>query len=288
MLTRIRWDGRHGRLSRLLALGAESPASTSTRRRAAEHVPPSARALRSTAFASTVARNCCTTRASLHQRRAPALARGRRPTLRHLANARALPPRAARARPKHRQFFTLGIEMATSIPAPPDADRRPRPRHECSSRSLRKSTRIDDLIGIARHSIRVFDIDLSGTGWNARRAAERIVAFLRANAKRAARHRRSRHGLDRALVPATDSPSFRGSRSRDHDPTDPAKKRKQRDGSADDRRRPALPASAAHFKKQRAVLGIAEPGRGKAARSSGSKRSGRAHGAGVSATVLGL
>ncbi len=38
---------------------------------------------------------------------------------------------------------------------------------------------IDTLIGIAKHSIRVFDVDLSGMGWNDPARAEKIVAFLR-------------------------------------------------------------------------------------------------------------
>ena len=40
---------------------------------------------------------------------------------------------------------------------------------------------IDELLGIAKHSIRVFDVDLSGMGWNDAARAERIVAFLRSN-----------------------------------------------------------------------------------------------------------
>ena len=40
---------------------------------------------------------------------------------------------------------------------------------------------IDTLIGIAKHSIRVFDVDLSAMGWNDPTRAERIVAFLRAS-----------------------------------------------------------------------------------------------------------
>jgi hypothetical protein len=38
---------------------------------------------------------------------------------------------------------------------------------------------IDDLIPLARHRIRVFDQDLSQTGWNSALRAERISAFLR-------------------------------------------------------------------------------------------------------------
>jgi len=38
---------------------------------------------------------------------------------------------------------------------------------------------IDELISIARHRIRVFDQDLSQTGWNSAARAERLAAFLR-------------------------------------------------------------------------------------------------------------
>jgi hypothetical protein len=40
---------------------------------------------------------------------------------------------------------------------------------------------IDTLLGIAKHSIRVFDVDLSGMGWNNAARAETIIAFLRSN-----------------------------------------------------------------------------------------------------------
>jgi hypothetical protein len=38
---------------------------------------------------------------------------------------------------------------------------------------------IDELIGLARHHIQVFDQDLSQTGWNSAGRAERLAAFLR-------------------------------------------------------------------------------------------------------------
>jgi len=40
---------------------------------------------------------------------------------------------------------------------------------------------IDSLVGIAKHSIRVFDVDLSGMGWNDAARVDGIVAFLRSN-----------------------------------------------------------------------------------------------------------
>ena len=38
---------------------------------------------------------------------------------------------------------------------------------------------IDELIALARHQIRVFDQDLSQTGWNSAARADRLTAFLR-------------------------------------------------------------------------------------------------------------
>jgi hypothetical protein len=38
---------------------------------------------------------------------------------------------------------------------------------------------VDELIALARHQIRVFDQDLSQTGWNSAARADRLAAFLR-------------------------------------------------------------------------------------------------------------
>jgi hypothetical protein len=54
------------------------------------------------------------------------------------------------------------------------------PRHETLDSVAAQVDAIDTLIGLARHSIRVFDADLSGTGWNNAARADKIVAFLRA------------------------------------------------------------------------------------------------------------
>ena len=72
--------------------------------------------------------------------------------------------------------------MATSTPTTPDADpSAPVPsRHEKLETVAAQIEAIDTLIGLARHSIRVFDFDLSGTGWNEAARADKIVAFLRA------------------------------------------------------------------------------------------------------------
>jgi hypothetical protein len=73
--------------------------------------------------------------------------------------------------------------MVTSTPTPPDggtaAD--PVPRQEMLATVAEQIGAIDALLGIAKHSIRVFDVDLSGMGWNDAARAERLVAFLRSN-----------------------------------------------------------------------------------------------------------
>jgi len=72
--------------------------------------------------------------------------------------------------------------MATSTPTPPDADPSPaaQPRHETLDTVAAQIDAIDTLIGFAWHTIRVFDVDLSGTKWNDDARARKIVAFLRA------------------------------------------------------------------------------------------------------------
>jgi hypothetical protein len=65
--------------------------------------------------------------------------------------------------------------MATSTPNRRDADSSPavQPRHETLDTIAAQIDAIDTLIGLARHSIRVFDVDLSGTKWNDARAPEK-------------------------------------------------------------------------------------------------------------------
>jgi len=73
--------------------------------------------------------------------------------------------------------------MATSTPTPPDPESSPgiAARHEKLDTVAAQIAAIDELIGLAHHSIRVFDLDLSGMGWNESARAEMIVAFLRAS-----------------------------------------------------------------------------------------------------------
>ena len=73
--------------------------------------------------------------------------------------------------------------MATSTPEPADGTTppAPAPRHEILDTAAARLDAIETLIGLARHSIRLFDVDLSGSGWNSVARAERITAFLRAD-----------------------------------------------------------------------------------------------------------
>jgi len=71
--------------------------------------------------------------------------------------------------------------MATSTPAPPDLAAPPEPRRETLTTIAEQIAALDTLIGLARLSIRVVDIDLSDMGWNTEARAQRIAAFLHAH-----------------------------------------------------------------------------------------------------------
>jgi hypothetical protein len=73
--------------------------------------------------------------------------------------------------------------MATSTPTPPESGSPPEipTRHEKLDTVSAQIEAIDELIGLARHSIRVFDVDLSWMGWNEPARADKLVAFLRAS-----------------------------------------------------------------------------------------------------------
>ena len=55
----------------------------------------------------------------------------------------------------------------------------PQPRVVALDTIAAQTAAIDELIALARHHIRVFDQDLSQTGWNASARADRLAAFLR-------------------------------------------------------------------------------------------------------------
>lgn len=73
--------------------------------------------------------------------------------------------------------------MATSTPTPPDdKSAAPPPERQQALDTLADQTAaIDELIALARHSIRVFDYDLSETGWNGVARTEALARFLRGN-----------------------------------------------------------------------------------------------------------
>jgi hypothetical protein len=65
--------------------------------------------------------------------------------------------------------------MATFISPEPPIE----PRVEMLASVAEQAAAIDMLIPLARHHIRVFDRDLSQTGWNTSARADRVSAFLR-------------------------------------------------------------------------------------------------------------
>ena len=69
--------------------------------------------------------------------------------------------------------------MATSTPGGTEAP--PTPRHEALDTIAAQIAAIDEMIGLARRSIRVFDLDLSDTGWTRPERIDRLYAFLRAS-----------------------------------------------------------------------------------------------------------
>jgi hypothetical protein len=66
--------------------------------------------------------------------------------------------------------------MATSTPDPASA---PEPSQRTLATVAEQVDAIDQLIDLAQESIRVFDRDLSQTGWNSAARAEKLVAFFR-------------------------------------------------------------------------------------------------------------
>ena len=73
-----------------------------------------------------------------------------------------------------------GIAMATSTSNPPDpAASTLIPRHETLVTIAQQIAALDEVIGYARQSVRVFDVDLSETGWNRPERIALLAAFLR-------------------------------------------------------------------------------------------------------------
>jgi len=69
--------------------------------------------------------------------------------------------------------------MASSTPSTPEPAPSALPRQEILDTIAAQIAALDELVGLARHSIRVFDIDLSEMGWNGVARAEKLGAFLR-------------------------------------------------------------------------------------------------------------
>jgi len=61
----------------------------------------------------------------------------------------------------------------------PEAATGPAPREIRLDTVAAQTAAIDELIGLARQSLRVFDIDLSQTGWDTAARAANLTAFLR-------------------------------------------------------------------------------------------------------------
>ncbi|MBA3506242.1 MAG: hypothetical protein H0T80_10750 [Betaproteobacteria bacterium] len=67
--------------------------------------------------------------------------------------------------------------MASSISA--DSAAAPTPRNDVIVTASAYEAAIDELIGLARSKLQVFDIDLSAGGWNSAARANNVAAFLR-------------------------------------------------------------------------------------------------------------
>jgi len=67
----------------------------------------------------------------------------------------------------------------SAVPDPTPADAPAEPRLVELSTLAEQTEAIETLIGLARQHIRVFDQDLSQTGWGSAGRADRLAAFLR-------------------------------------------------------------------------------------------------------------
>jgi hypothetical protein len=69
--------------------------------------------------------------------------------------------------------------MAISTPTTTDTPPPITPRTETLTTVAAQAAALDELIGLAQRAIRVFDVDLSGMGWNSPGRIEALSAFLR-------------------------------------------------------------------------------------------------------------
>ena len=72
-----------------------------------------------------------------------------------------------------------GIAMASSDPTTSEPASAPAPRQEAIESIPGQVAAIDELIGLARRSVRVFDVDLAEMGWNSVVRNEALGRFLR-------------------------------------------------------------------------------------------------------------
>jgi hypothetical protein len=72
----------------------------------------------------------------------------------------------------------MDIVMATSTPEAPESSSAPA-RQESLGTVGAQIMALDELVGLAQHSIRIFDHDMSTMGWNSVARTERLSAFLR-------------------------------------------------------------------------------------------------------------
>src|SRR6185369_9822616 len=80
-----------------------------------------------------------------------------------------------RCRPQSPHRFTTGTAMDSSPPTPPESTT-PTPRHERLDTIVAQVAALDELVRLARRSIRVFDVDLSEMGWNSVARADALLA----------------------------------------------------------------------------------------------------------------
>lgn len=70
--------------------------------------------------------------------------------------------------------------MASSTSTPPETGAStPAPRHATLATVAEQIAALDEIIGYAKETIRVFDVDLSETGWNRPERAALLASFLR-------------------------------------------------------------------------------------------------------------
>ena len=69
--------------------------------------------------------------------------------------------------------------MATSTSTTPEGANAPAPRQQTLVTVGEQVAALDEIVGLARHSIRVFDNDMSEMGWNRQARTDLLSAFLR-------------------------------------------------------------------------------------------------------------